>query len=215
MRIAFFDMDKTLLDVSSGIQFVKYLWRRRALTVGELASVVIISAQYSLNLMNFPKAMARLSSSIKGGSASNLKTLCDKWFEDELAPHIAPKAVARVREHEKAGEYAVLLSASTQFAVRPVAEHVDMPYCCTELAVERGALTGAVVGEPCFGAGKLYWAQRIAGERGASLKDCTFYTDSASDLPLMHAVGQPVAINPDRKLRAVARQRGWKIESFY
>lgn len=215
MGIAFFDMDKTLLDASSGILFVKYLWGHRAVTVAEMATVCVISLQYSLNWLDFPKAMAKMSSKVRGGNADGLKALCDRWFGEELAAHIAPAAVARVREHERAGEEVVVLSASTQFAVRPVAEKVGVAWRCTELAVEGGLLTGGVVGEPCYGDGKRIWASRYAAERGVSLQDCAFYTDSASDMPLMEVVGRPVAVNPDAKLRAAARKRGWPIVKFY
>ena len=61
MVIAFFDMDKTLLSKSSGTQYVKYLWGRRMVSLGEMAGVFLISAQYSLSILDFPRAMARLS----------------------------------------------------------------------------------------------------------------------------------------------------------
>ena len=215
MGIAFFDMDKTLLDASSGILFVKYLWKHRAVSLAEMADVFVLSAQYTLNRMDFPKVMARMSSKIKGGRADELVALCDRWFEDELKSHIAPRAVERARKHERAGETVILLSASTQYAVRPVAEHLAIEYRCTELATENGALTGGVIGEPCYGEGKLIWGRRLAEQRGLTLADCAFYTDSASDLPLMEAVGRPIAVNPDAKLRARANAQHWPIETFY
>ena len=215
MGVAFFDMDKTLLDASSGILFVKYLWKNRAVSLAEMADVFVLSAQYTLNRMDFPKVMARMSSKIKGGRVDELVALCDRWFEDELKKHIAPRAVERVREHERAGEAIVLLSASTQYAVRPVAQHLGIEYRCTELATENGSLTGGVIGEPCYGEGKLIWGRRLAEQRGLTLADCAFYSDSASDLPLMEAVGRPIAVNPDGKLRARAKRGSWPIESFY
>ena len=215
MGVAFFDMDKTLLDASSGILFVKYLWKNRAVSLGEMIRVFITSAEYTLNRMDFPRAMARMSSAIRGGNAASLKALCDRWFEDELKAHIAVRAVARARAHQQQGESVVLLSASTQFAVRPVAEHLGLEYGSTELAIEDGALTGGLVGEACYGEGKLIWGRRIAERHGCALDDCAFYTDSASDLPLIEAVGRPVAVNPDAKLKALARKNGWPIETFY
>src|SRR5262245_578381 len=128
MGIAFFDMDKTLLRASSGMLYVQYLWQHRLISMGEMISVLVISTQYTLNFLNFPKAMARMSRSIKGGDAAATKVLCDKWFEEQMVHYIAPKAVQRVREHEQRGDVALLLSASTQFAVEPVAHHLSVPY---------------------------------------------------------------------------------------
>ena len=123
--------------------------------------------------------------------------------------------MARAREHQSQGDVVVLLSASTQYAVRPVAEHLGIEYGCTELEIADGALTGGLVGEPCYGEGKLIWGRRIAERHGFALDECWFYTDSASDLPLAEVIGHPVAVNPDAKLKTVARKRGWPIERFY
>jgi phosphoserine phosphatase len=75
----------------------------------------------------------------------------------------------------------------------------------------RGLHTGRSLGEVCFGAGKLRLARAFAEGRGVSLADCTFYTDSYSDLPMLEAVGRPVAVNPDRRLLRRAERAGWPV----
>jgi phosphoserine phosphatase len=72
---------------------------------------------------------------------------------------------------------------------------------------ETGAHTGRPVGTLCFGAGKLDYAEVYAGDRGVSLADCWFYTDSFSDLPVLERVGHPVVVNPDPRLRREAERR--------
>ncbi len=215
MPLAFFDMDKTLLCKSSGTLYIQYLAKRRMISLREFAGVMLVSAQYSLNLLNFPKALARLSKHVKGGDAGATKQLCDQWVQEDVLQHIAPKALARLREHEQRGDIVLLLSASTQFAVEPVARHLRIPYRCTELEVVDGKFTGDIVGESCYGDGKRVWGERIAGERGVPLSDVTFYTDSFSDHTLLDVVGHPVVVNPDLKLRRHALAKGWPIELFY
>ena len=215
MGIAFFDMDKTLLTRSSSLLYVSYLMQQRLISANEVVNVMIISMQYSLNLLNFPKALARLSKSVKGGDAVATKVMCDKWFEDSLVHYIAPKAITRLREHERRGDVVILLSASTQFAVEPVARHLNVPYCCTQVEIVDDAFTGDVVGMHCYAEGKKYWGERIAQERKENLADCTFYSDSYSDHWLMDIVGHPVAVNPDSKLAALARRKRWPVERFY
>jgi HAD superfamily hydrolase (TIGR01490 family) len=215
MAIAFFDMDKTLLTHSSGLLYVRYLMRKRLISTNEVINVMVISMQYSLNYLNFPKAMARLSKSVKGGDAIATKAMCDKWFEDSLVHYIAPKAVTRLREHERRGDVVILLSASSQFAVEPVARYLDVPFCCTQVEIVDNKFTGDVVGMHCYAEGKKYWGERIVQERNENLKDCTFYSDSYSDHWLMDIVGHPVAINPDAKLAALSRRNGWPVEKFY
>ena len=215
MAIAFFDMDKTLLSKSSGTQYVKYLWMRRMVSLKEMAGVFLISAQYSLSVLDFPKAMARLSRQIRGGDVAATEALCNRWFEEDLKRHIAPAAVARVRQHEARGDLVYLLSASTQFAVGPVARHLGICYRGTELEIANNQFTGGIVGPPCFADGKRYWGEHIAQELGIPLAECVFYSDSYSDRSFMEAVGHPVAVNPDFRLRRLAQRRSWPIERFY
>jgi phosphoserine phosphatase len=67
----------------------------------------------------------------------------------------------------------------------------------------------------CYGQGKVVWAERFAAEHDVDLAASYFYTDSISDLPLLERVGHPVVVNPDLRLRRLARKRGWPLEMFY
>jgi phosphoserine phosphatase len=84
----------------------------------------------------------------------------------------------------------------------------------TRLEVCEGIFTGDYVPPLCFRKGKVYWAEKLAFELGKNLKDCTFYSDSVTDLPLLELVKDPRVVNPDPKLRAVAKKRGWPILHF-
>ena len=81
---------------------------------------------------------------------------------------------------------------------------------CTRFEVIDGVLTGRIA-QPALGDAKRDRAREWAERTGIDLQDCTFYTDSHSDLALMEAVGTPVAVNPDRALLRVARSRGWTV----
>src|SRR5262249_61938344 len=84
---------------------------------------------------------------------------------------------------------------------------------CTRFGVDgAGAHTGRPVGRLCFGAGKLEYAEAYAQQRGVSLSDCWFYTDSYSDLPVLERLGHPVVVNPAPRLRREAERRGWPVE---
>jgi phosphoserine phosphatase len=81
----------------------------------------------------------------------------------------------------------------------------------TELEFKDGVCTGLVSGNVLLGAHKLARVQAFAAERGVDLADCSFYTDHINDLPLLLAVGRPIAVSPNRRLRAEALRRGWEI----
>ncbi|HME91244.1 MAG TPA: haloacid dehalogenase-like hydrolase, partial [Myxococcaceae bacterium] len=83
---------------------------------------------------------------------------------------------------------------------------------CNRFEVDqRGLHTGRSIGALCFGAGKLQYASDFARGQGARLEDSVFYTDSYADRPLLEAVGRPVAVNPDRRLRRLATRRNWEL----
>jgi phosphoserine phosphatase len=98
-----------------------------------------------------------------------------------------------------------------------MAEYLGFPgqYVCTYLEAEDGRLTGRIVPPVCYGPGKVVWAERFAAEHRVDLSASYFYTDSITDLPLLEQVGHPVAVNPDPRLRRLARRQGWPVEMFY
>jgi HAD superfamily hydrolase (TIGR01490 family) len=146
-----------------------------------------------------------------------MRVQCDRWFAADVVPHITERGLQRVAEHEARGHVLAIVSASTQYVVRPMAAYLGFPgqYVCTHLVSENGRLTGEVMPPVCYGRGKVIWAERFATEHDVDLAASYFYTDSISDLPLLERVGRPVVVNPDLRLSRLARKRGWPQERFY
>jgi HAD superfamily hydrolase (TIGR01490 family) len=214
---ALFDLDKTLLDTSSGQLYARYTYRLGHMGRGELARVMWWSLLSQLGILNMESLIPRLLSSAAGDDEQHMRELCDRWFVEDVMPHISERGVQRVAEHKAQGHAVAIVSASTQYVVRPMAAYlgIDGQYVCTHLESKEGRLTGEVIPPVCYGQGKVVWAERFATEEEVDLSASYFYTDSISDLPLLERVGQPVAVNPDPRLRRVALNRGWPIEKFY
>jgi HAD superfamily hydrolase (TIGR01490 family) len=213
--VAFFDMDYTTLDDSSSLLYVKYLRRQKRIGRRVLLRIAWWTLLYKVSAIDVNSAVPKLLSYMEHQSASRLMAESYVWFDETLRDHLAPRAVERIDFHRQQGHQVVLISASTQFAVQPVAEYLRLAFLCTRLIDHDDELTGAVVDPPCYGAGKVVWAQRYADAQGARLSDAYLYTDSYSDRPLLEAVGHPIAVNPDARLKRLARKRGWPIETFY
>jgi HAD superfamily hydrolase (TIGR01490 family) len=213
--IAFFDMDYTTLDDSSGLLYVKHLRRQKRIGRRALLRIAWWTLLYKVSAIDVNSAVPKMLSYAEHQSASRLMAESHAWFDETLRAHIAPRAVDKIDFHRRQGHRVVLISASTQFAVQPVAEYLRLDFLCTRLIDRDDELTGQVVDPPCYGAGKVVWARRYADEQGARLSDAYLYTDSHSDRPLLDAVGHPIAVNPDARLKRLARQRGWPIETFY
>jgi len=214
---ALFDMDRTLLDASSGPLYARYLYRHGQIGRSQLLRVVWWVVLSRLGLLDMHVLIPRLLLEATGDDEREMRALCNRWFAEDVLPHLTEIGRNKVAEHQALGHVAAIVSASTQYAVGPLAAHLGIPgqYVCTHLESRDGRLTGQVVPPVCFGSGKVVWAERFAAERGLDLEASWFYTDSISDLPLLERVGHPVAVNPDPRLRRLARKQGWPVEKFY
>lgn len=214
---ALFDLDHTLLDTSSGQLYARFLYRQGRMGRGELVRVAWWGILSSLGLLDMQDLIPRLLLSAAGDDEREMRLLCNRWFAEDVVPHVTERGRRRVAEHEAQGHVVALVSASTQYVVEPMAAYLGIPeqFVCTHLVSKDGHLTGEVVPPVCYGEGKVVWAERFAAEHDVDLATSYFYTDSVSDLPLLERVGQPVAVNPDPRLKRLASKRGWPVEMFY
>jgi HAD superfamily hydrolase (TIGR01490 family) len=215
--VAFFDMDKTILSESSGLLWVDYMRRTGRIAWRHVFYISWLALQYQLSVMNYASATARLMPVVAGQGESEVWTICRRWFSEMIVPCVMRSAVQRIEEHRREGHRVVVLSAATVYVVKLLAEYLglDDNYICTYLEVQDGQFTGRVVEPSPYGANKVYWAQKFVADHSTDLTHAYFYTDSHSDLALLERVGHPVAVNPDFRLRRLARRRGWPVERFY
>lgn len=214
---ALFDMDRTLLDTSSGVLYTRYLYRNGLIGRRDLARVLWWGLLTRLGALDMYRMIPRLLADAAGDDEQEMRDLCDQWFVQDVRGHLTERGQQRLRDHQAQGHVVAIVSGSTQYVVRPLAEHLGIPgnYVCTHLESRNGRLTGHVRPPVCYGPGKVVWAERFAAEHDVDLSISYFYTDSISDLPLLERVGHPVAVNPDLRLRRLAQVRGWTTEMFY
>jgi HAD superfamily hydrolase (TIGR01490 family) len=214
---ALFDLDKTLLDTSSGQLYARHLYRHGQMGRAEFLRVVWWGILSRLGALDMKDLIPRLLAGAAGDDEAEMRRRCDHWFVEDVMPHIAEAGQRCVAEHRAMGHVVAIVSASTQYVVQPMATFLGISeqYVCTHLESQGGQLTGRVIPPVCYGEGKVVWAERFAAEYGVDLDSSHFYTDSISDLPLLERVAHPVAVNPDVRLRRLAAQRGWKILRFY
>jgi HAD superfamily hydrolase (TIGR01490 family) len=214
---ALFDMDKTLLDATSGALYARYLYREGQMSRWELLRVGWWGVLSRLGLLDVQNLVPRMAAEQAGYDEKVLRAMSDRWFVEDVLPHLTERGQQCVEEHAARGHIVAIVSGSTQYVVRPLAAYLGIPgqYVCTHIESEDGQLTGRVVPPVCFGPGKTVWAERFAAEYGVDLSASWFYTDSITDLPLLERVGHPMAVNPDPRLRRLAQRRGWPIEMFY
>ncbi len=216
MQLALFDLDHTLIPFDSGLAWTEWLAAQGLLPADapqrhlDLCREYVAGRQDITGLHRATVApIAHLTPGDRAGLAQGFATAMSPWL-----PAASQALVAR---HHNAGHHCVLVTATTRFIAEVFARLFGLhDLIATESALDSaGRLTGELVGEPCWGAHKVAHVEAwLARRQAPRLADCTFstfYSDSASDLPLLEAVQQPVAVRPDERLRAVALERGWAV----
>ncbi|HXF57570.1 MAG TPA: HAD-IB family hydrolase [Actinomycetota bacterium] len=214
--VAVFDMEGTLVD-SNVVE--SYLWLRMAeLTpdgwLPELADLLRALPTYlAAERRDRGEFLRRFYRRYEGASVEGVRRLVREEVGDLLLQRLSPAAVRRVREHRRAGHRTVLITGALDVFVEPLAPLFD-EVVSTRLAVEDGRYTGYLTRPPLVGEARAAWLRRYAAGSGADLRRSYAYADSHSDLPLLRAVGNPVAVNPDVALYRVARKRRWPVEDW-
>jgi HAD superfamily hydrolase (TIGR01490 family) len=139
----------------------------------------------------------------------------DGWelFHHLLLAKSFPAGIARVRRHRALGHRTVLITGALDLVVEPLRPLFD-DIVCARLGEADGRFTGRLVELPPIGEARALVLSDYAGSEGLLLEESMAYADSASDLPMLEAVGFPVAVNPEAKLAAIARRRGWHVEHW-
>jgi HAD superfamily hydrolase (TIGR01490 family) len=213
---AIFDLDETIIHHSSGRLLARYLWQTRQLfgflrrrDIPALAATLL---RYRLGFIEATQIMqfaARLTTNLE---VVQLWQLIDTWFAEVVIHDIRPRAVERLHWHTAQGHIPVICSASSQFSVQPVADHLGIEHViCTEWLVENGRLTGDVRLPIAYGIGKVHWITAWAAQQDIDLAESYFYTDHVSDRPLLEQVGHPYPVTPQRALRRLAQEKNWTV----
>lgn len=209
--IDIFDVDHTLTRRSSGSRFVLLAMRRGVLPRRLLIAIGWFSLMYRLGIMRLRARESGLPY-LRGVRRDILESIARESFERWLKADIFPSAARLVQTLHGEGRRVVLATSSIDFIVAPLARHLGIDgVLATTFEFRDGICTGRLVGNPMFRGQKKEAVLSWLRKQGVPPEACSFYSDSSYDLPLLEAVGRPVAVNPDRRLRRIARTRGWPI----
>ncbi len=214
--LALFDMEGTILP-SNVVE--SYVWTRLAdlpwdRWPQELLDVFARIPSYLLLDRRDRGAFLRtFFRRYEGATVEGIERLVDGVVSEFMLQKVSAAAVRRIREHRQAGHRTILITAAAEPFVRPLAPLFD-EVVAAKLEVRDGVYTGYLAEPPLVGEARAAWLRRYAEREGADLKASYAYADSHSDLALLRAVGNPVAVSPDAALLRVARRRRWPIEDW-
>jgi HAD superfamily hydrolase (TIGR01490 family) len=210
--IAFFDLDHTILNTSSGKIISLAAVRHGIISRSKFLEGVFFAIGNKLGLVKGDTALPRMTQWLKDRPEQHIVEFARQIFNEVIKNTIRKEAVREIEFHRKNNARLVLLSASLSFICRPVIDFLRLDdLICTNMQVENNRFSGRPQGDICFGQEKLTRAMAFAKNRHSELRSAYFYSDSHTDLPMLEAVGHPMCVTPDRKLEATAKERGWLI----
>lgn len=214
---AFFDLDKTIIARSSTLAFSRPFFsegliNRRAVLKGAYTQFMFVLSGADADQME--RMRGHLTALCAGWDVDQVRAIVEETLHEIVAPLVYAEATELIAEHRLAGHDIVVLSASGEEVVAPIAVMLGATRsAATRMVVRDGRYTGEI-GFYCYGENKAAAARELAAELGYDLRACYAYSDSVTDLPLLEAVGHPTAVNPDRQLRRTALAQDWPVRTF-
>lgn len=214
---AFFDLDKTIIAKSSTLAFSpKFqaggLISRRAMLRSAYAQLVFRLGGADHEQME--KIRQFMSDLVRGWEVTTVREIVADTLHHVVKPLVYDEAVQLIEDHQAAGLDVIIVSTSGSEVVEPIGAMLGVDdVIATRLEEVDGKYTGEI-DYYAYGGYKAKAIKQLAAERGYDLSACYAYSDSITDVPMLESVGHPVAVNPDKDLRAVAKEREWPIMVF-
>lgn len=214
-KAAFFDIDGTLISTNVVHAYGYYATNEGSLT-GILKRTAATAAKLPvfgvLNLIDRKIFNEFFYRSYEGLTEDRLLTLTEDMFEDVIRPAIFPKAQDLIDEARRAGCRVVLVTGALDFTMRPLARYLGADdLIANRMQFVGGRATGKVIPPIIEGANKANVIRDYCDKHDIALNLSHAYSDSSSDYAMLTVVGRPTAVNPDLRLRALARSYNWPI----
>jgi len=218
VEAAFFDLDKTIIAKSSVLAFGRPFYRegllsRRAIVKSAYAQVVFMLVGADEEKMEkLREAMLGLT---RGWDQKHVAQIVRETLDEVVSPIIFAEALELFAQHHEAGRQVVIVSSAPAEVVEPLAEFLgaDRAIATRAQIDDEGRYTGQLAFY-AYGPHKAAAIRELASLEDVDLDASYAYSDSVTDLPMLEAVGHPVAVNPDRELARIARERGWETQTF-
>jgi alcohol-forming fatty acyl-CoA reductase len=213
---AIFDVDGTLVDSNVVSHYAWLKMRELPVALRPLwAASFVARVPYYWGLDKISRAHFNRAfyKNYRGWKPARARKLGEDSFSGYVLKRLYPEAIATLRAHKEAGHRVVLLSGALDFILEPFEDLAD-DVLTARLEEENGVYTGELSGAPVAGEARARMLASFARRRKLDLSRSYAYADSISDLPMLEAVGNPVAVNPDGRLQKAAKERGWQIKNW-
>lgn len=211
--LTLFDLDHTLLDGDSNQLWLGWLVEHGVVPQVMLDRQAVYYARYQAGTLDIDDYLAFHLGLLIERPVQAWRGLRDAFVAERILPRLGARGRAAVADHRERGDTIAVVTATHDFLVEGiVASFGDIPIVASRCEVAEGRFTGRLAGPPCFGAAKPAcvrdWLD-ATGRTWEAFEVVRFYSDSVNDLPLLEAATEPVVVDPDPRLAAIAAERGW------
>ncbi len=216
MNLAIFDLDNTLIAGDSDHAWGEFLVEQKLVDQQWYkAQNDQFYADYCAGKLNIIAYSEFVFSFLAQHDLAYLQQLHQQFMREVIQPLMLPKAQALIEKHRATDDELLIITATNRFITQPIGEAFGIPQVlATEPEQINGRYSGKVLGVPCYKEGKITRYQAWLAEQNKHFKKVFFYSDSHNDLPLLSIVDEPIVVDPDPKLLAYAREKGWQIMSL-
>ncbi len=212
MNLVLFDLDNTLLSGDTDVEWLGFLAGQGLLSASDREANLEMDRRYGSGAASPLEYVRFYLGFYPPHGMATLLAWRARFIEERIRPRMLPAARELIAGHQ--ADLAAIITATNRFLTEPIAAAFGVEHLiATEPQIVNGRFTGDVIGVPCMREGKVERLDAWLAARGKALKDFPeswFYSDSINDLPLLSRVTHPVAVDPDVKLAAEARKRGWR-----
>jgi HAD superfamily hydrolase (TIGR01490 family) len=210
--VAFVDVDGTLLAQTTTFLFARILYRRGLIRRSFFLRALHHGLQHRFGRLDYGRLIAIGLSYIARIPIVELERIAYENFVEYVRPRLYEGVVEHLNTLRRSGTSIVLVTSSPELVIQPLGIYLGCTaMLTTPVVIERGRLVGVGSGPPCYGEGKLHWAERWAFEHHVDLEGAVAYADNWSDRALLERVGHAVVVHPRGRLLRLARARGWDV----
>lgn len=216
MPLAIFDLDETLIGIDSDHAWGEYVAQQGLVNATEhRAENQRFYEDYKQGQLDINAYFEFSCRVLTQHPTAVLLQHRSRFIDEVIKPHVLPKATTLVAKERDAGNHVMIVTATMEFITRPIADLFAIEDLIAPIPEQlNGQYTGRIVGTASFGAGKVERLQEWLKGSQFNLEGSRFYSDSHNDLPLLELVSEPIAVDPDPRLLAVAESRGWNCISL-
>lgn len=212
MALVIYDLDETLINKNCSLLWLHFLHHQGLIGQETLAEERRMDTLYQQGQLDITAYLKMLLKPHIGKTLQQLKDVVSEFINRYVIRHFRPSAVKNIKQHQDQGDRCIVVSASVDFLVKPISHQLGIEDAIgVQVETQDDKITGKAEGVICFQEGKVAQLQEWLQQHPENLENSWFYTDSHNDLPLLEKVCNPVAVTPDKKLRAIAAENDWPV----